>query len=76
VPAGGHLRDAGERSPDVVPDPEQWVVAGSRTVDEMAHIWIGMTYFDNPEDFQNVVAERERQRAPAERKTTTSASRD
>ena len=42
------------------PDPDQWVVAGSRTVDEMAHIWIGITYFDNEEDFQRLVTERER----------------
>jgi hypothetical protein len=41
------------------PDPDQWVVAGSRTVDEMAHIWIGMTYFDNEEDFNKLVAERD-----------------
>ena len=42
------------------PDPDQWVVAGSRTVDEMAHIWIGITYFDNEADFQELVAERNR----------------
>jgi hypothetical protein len=57
------------------PDPDQWVVAGSRTVDEMSHIWIGMTFFDKEEDFQKLVAERERQRKP-EPKVTTSASRD
>ena len=41
------------------PDPNQWVVAGSRTVDEMAHIWIGITYFDNEADFERLVKERE-----------------
>ena len=49
------------------PDPDQWVVAGSRTVDEMSHIWIGMTFFDKEEDFQKLVAEREQlRRAGAE----------
>jgi hypothetical protein len=50
------------------PDPDQWVVAGSRTVDEMAHIWIGITYFENAADFQELVAERNRV------KTTTVAA--
>jgi len=40
-------------------DPEQWVVAGSRTVDDMSHIWIGITYFDDEEYFNQLVAERE-----------------
>jgi hypothetical protein len=52
------------------PDPDQWVVAGSRTVDEMAHVWVGITYFDNDEDFQALVAERDRMRA------TTTASQE
>jgi mono/diheme cytochrome c family protein len=50
------------------PDPKQWVVAGSRTVDEMSHMWIGMTFFENEEDFQALVREREqtlKQRAVA-----------
>ena len=51
------------------PDPDQWVVAGSRTVDEMAHIWIGMTYFDKQEDFDKLVAERDR--VLGERQRTT-----
>ena len=42
------------------PDPDQWVVAGSRTVDEMAHIWIGITYFDKESDFDELVAARKR----------------
>jgi len=41
------------------PDPDQWVVAGSRTVDEMAHIWIGITYFDDEKDFDRLVNERQ-----------------
>jgi hypothetical protein len=49
------------------PDPDQWVVAGSRSVDEMAHVWIGMTYFDEQEDFDALVAERrERQERATE----------
>ena len=32
------------------PDPNQWVGWGDRTVDEMAHAWINITYM-NDEDF-------------------------
>jgi hypothetical protein len=42
------------------PDPNQWIVRGDRTVDEMSHTRIGMTYFDNEEDFERLVRERER----------------
>ncbi len=52
------------------PDSHQWVVAGSRTVDEMAHIWIGITYFDSESDFQELVADRNRVKA-----TTTAVAR-
>ena len=48
------------------PDPNQWVVAGSRTVDEMSHMWIGITYFDEQKDFDRLVAERERRLATEE----------
>jgi hypothetical protein len=41
-------------------DPDQWVVAGARTVDEMSHLRLGMTYFENEEDFAELVRERER----------------
>ena len=41
------------------PDPNQWVVRGDRTVDEMSHARIGITYFDNEEDFERLVRERE-----------------
>jgi len=57
------------------PDPDQWVVAGSRTVDEMSHIWIGMTFFEKEEDFKKLVAEREQLRR-SEPKVSTPASRD
>jgi hypothetical protein len=33
------------------PDPNQWVGWGDRTVDEMAHAWINITYMDD-EDFK------------------------
>ena len=42
------------------PDPDQWVTWGPRTVDEMSHFRYGVTWFDNEEDFDRLVAERER----------------
>jgi hypothetical protein len=42
------------------PDPDQWVTWGPRTVDEMSHFRYGVTWFDNQEDFDRLVAERER----------------
>jgi len=39
------------------PDPQQWVGWGDRTVDEMAHAWVDVTYLEQ-EDYQRVVAER------------------
>jgi hypothetical protein len=41
------------------PDPNQWVVYGQRSVDDMAHMWIGMTEIPQ-EDFEQMVADRER----------------
>ena len=40
------------------PDPEQWVVFGRRGVDEMSHMWVGITELDQ-EDFDRMVAERQ-----------------
>jgi hypothetical protein len=40
------------------PDPEQWVGYGDRTVDEMAHLWVDVTYLDQ-EEFDRQVAERQ-----------------
>ncbi len=40
------------------PDPNQWVGWGDRTVDEMAHAWVNVTYMDD-DDFAAVRAERE-----------------
>ena len=39
------------------PDPRQWVGWGDRTIDEMAHAWVDLTYLDQP-DFDRLVAER------------------
>jgi hypothetical protein len=43
------------------PDPEQWVGWGDRTVDEMAHAWIDVTYLEQA-DYDRIVAERKRAR--------------
>ena len=40
------------------PDPDQLVVFGQRSVDEMSHMWIGWTFF-NEEEFEELVAEQE-----------------
>jgi hypothetical protein len=40
------------------PDPDQVVVFGRRSVDEMSHVWIGRTFFEQ-EEFDQLVAERE-----------------
>jgi hypothetical protein len=39
------------------PDPNQWVGWGDRTVDEMAHAWVNITYMDD-EDFKKEVEKR------------------
>jgi mono/diheme cytochrome c family protein len=41
------------------PDPRQWVVFGQRGVDEMSHVWLGMTYLTE-EQFETLSAERTR----------------
>lgn len=40
------------------PDYRQWVGWGDRTVDEMAHLWVDVTYLEQDE-FDRLVAERE-----------------
>ncbi len=40
------------------PDPNQWVGWGDRTVDEMGHAWVNVTYMDD-DDFAAAVADRE-----------------
>jgi hypothetical protein len=39
------------------PDPNQWVGSGDRTVDEMAHAWVNVTYMPE-EDFKAEVEKR------------------
>ena len=39
------------------PDAEQWVGFGDRTVDEMAHAWVNVTYLTD-EDYERAVARR------------------
>ena len=40
------------------PDPRQWVGNGSRTVDEMAHAWVDVTYLEQ-DGYEQMLAERE-----------------
>ena len=53
------------------PDPEQWVDWGDRTVDEMAHLWVDVTYLDQ-EEYEAILAAREEARRAAEAETSTS----
>jgi hypothetical protein len=39
------------------PDPDQWVGYGDRTVDEMGHAWVNITYMSD-EDYQAELAKR------------------
>jgi hypothetical protein len=39
------------------PEPDQWVGFGDRTVDEMGHAWINITYMSD-EDYANEIAKR------------------
>jgi hypothetical protein len=39
------------------PDPNQWVGWGERTVDEMAHAWVNVTYMSD-EDYNAEIARR------------------
>jgi hypothetical protein len=47
------------------PDPDQWVGWGDRTVDEMAHAWVDVTYLEQA-DFDRLVAQRRRRVASGE----------
>ena len=39
------------------PDPNQWVGFGDRTVDEMGHAWVNITYMSD-EDYQAELAKK------------------
>jgi hypothetical protein len=47
------------------PDPDQYITWGDRTVDEMGHAWVGVTYLEQ-EDFERLVAERKKKVAEQE----------
>jgi hypothetical protein len=47
------------------PDPTQWVGWGDRTVDEMAHAWVNITYMSD-EDYQAAVAQRKQAARPTQ----------
>jgi mono/diheme cytochrome c family protein len=42
------------------PDPNQWVGWGERTVDEMSHAWVNVTYISD-DDYQSYVANKAKQ---------------
>jgi hypothetical protein len=42
------------------PDPTQWVFFGRRTVDEMSHMWMGITWLEE-DQFEGLVRERQQQ---------------
>ena len=43
---------------------------GDRTVDEMAHLWVDVTYLEQ-EEYETLVAEREEAKRVAEEQATT-----
>ena len=45
------------------PDPNVWVGYGQRTVDEMAHAWVNVTYFTDEQYVAEVEARQRQQRA-------------
>jgi hypothetical protein len=66
VPAGAVLilkqwYDNTEANPNN-PDPDMFVMGGSRTGDEMTHAWIAITHLDD-EGFDTLVAERKEREA-------------
>ena len=46
------------------PDPTQWVGTGSRSIDEMLHLWVNITYLTE-QDYQRTIAERKKAAAAA-----------
>jgi hypothetical protein len=48
------------------PDPNQWVGYGDRTVDEMGHAWVNVTYISE-DDYKDWVAKHKPDRTSAER---------
>jgi mono/diheme cytochrome c family protein len=52
------------RNNKVNPDPDQWVGWGDRTVDEMGHAWLNITYYSD-DDFKAEVAKRDAAKSTA-----------
>jgi hypothetical protein len=48
------------------PDPDQWVGFGDRTVDEMGHAWVNVTYISE-DDYKAWVAARPRKKPTDQR---------
>ena len=46
------------------PDPDQWVGFGDRTVDEMGHAWMNVTFISD-EDYTTMTAKRDKLTASA-----------
>ena len=46
------------------PDPNQWVGYGDRTIDEMAHAWVNVTYISE-DDYKEWAARHKPKRTPA-----------
>lgn len=46
------------------PDPSQWVGWGDRTIDEMAHAWVNITYMSDEDYFSELKKRREKQPSP------------
>ena len=59
VPAHPRASAAGYAANPVNPDPNVWVGYGDRTVDEMAHAWVNVTYLSD-EDYAAEVEARRR----------------
>jgi hypothetical protein len=57
------------------PDPNQWVGGGDRTVDEMAHAWVNVTYISQ-EDYDKWAAAHKPARGRPQAALGTGASRD
>lgn len=57
------------------PDPAQWVGWGDRTVDEMAHAWVDVTYLEQA-DYERLVAERKARREKRLRSSSEGVRRE
>ena len=55
------------------PDPNVWVGYGDRTVDEMAHAWVNVTYMSDADYKAELAARRERRRQDADDAAATAA---